>query len=99
VVAKPVFILHIRLLHRFERHPSVENPNHSHHALIGVLCRMEKWKNRYNMAKRPNSELGSFSPRIMEIPSEGCSFISRFTWLDSFLPVLLSPHTYLFDLI
>jgi len=48
----------------------MENPNLSQHALIEVLYRIEKLKNRYKLAGRPNSELGSFGPRILEIPSE-----------------------------
>jgi hypothetical protein len=43
---KQSFILYIQLLDRCERHPSLENPNHSQHALIEVLYRIEKWKNR-----------------------------------------------------
>jgi hypothetical protein len=69
VATKQSFILYIQLLDSCERHPSLENPNHSQNALIEVLYRIEKWKNRYKMVRRPNSDLGSFSLRTLGIPS------------------------------
>jgi hypothetical protein len=46
VATNQSFILYIQLLDRCERHPSLEYPNRSQHALVEVLYRIEKCKCR-----------------------------------------------------